>query len=80
MAKKERCPNCGGWLPDGVHAASVRVSSRMAQPPAPKADAGVGRMRRPITSPSSVRMQSWLSRWWRSSPILSLAGLRGVRH
>ena len=37
MAKKERCPNCGGWLPDGVHAASVRVSSRMAQPATPKA-------------------------------------------
>jgi hypothetical protein len=39
MAKKEHCPNCGGWLPDGVHAASVRVSSRMAQPPTPKTDA-----------------------------------------
>jgi len=24
MAKKEHCPYCGGWLPDGVHAASVR--------------------------------------------------------
>jgi hypothetical protein len=39
MAKKEHCPNCGGWLPDAVHAASVRVSSRMTQPPTPKADA-----------------------------------------
>jgi hypothetical protein len=39
MAKKEHCPNCGGWLPAGVHAASVKVSSRTAQPPTLKAHA-----------------------------------------
>ena len=39
MAKKERCPNCGGWLPDGVHAASVKISSHATQRPTPKAQA-----------------------------------------
>jgi hypothetical protein len=37
MAKKERRPNGAGWLPDGVDAASVKMSSRMGQPPTPKA-------------------------------------------
>src|SRR5262249_34119300 len=63
-----------------THSLSVDASSSTRAPPcAPSSAANRSRLVRPGASmsprPPSSTMQTWLSRWWTSIPMYSIAGL-----